>query len=90
MTKIFKDFDQAYKAMPACLIGACDDYVGITTEARRDNEDPMALLRNLVSTELDLIDEGEEAAENYTKRQVASIRRYHAKLCESTGYKVEP
>ena len=54
--------------IPTCLIGAVDDATTLD-EARW-----------LARIELDLIEEGEEAAADYTPREVAVIRRFAAEV----------
>lgn len=50
---------------PACMVG------GYVDDAQDDG-----MLTHLVQIELDLIEEGQEAANYYTRREVASIRRW--------------
>lgn len=58
--KTYGAFKAAVRDMPNALIGTtCDDTAAIECQARRDCENPMAILRDLVRTELDLIEEGE-------------------------------
>ena len=78
---VFKDYEQAKRRFPKCLIGSgADDFTAIEAEAQHFGEPPMAILRGLVRTELDLIEEGQEAAEYYTKREVQTVRNYLSRL----------
>jgi hypothetical protein len=54
--------------IPTCLVGAVDDATTLD-EARW-----------LARIELDLVEEGEEAADDYTPRDVAAIRRFAAEV----------
>lgn len=79
--KTYKTLAAAFRDMPAC-ISTCDDPVGIEIEARRNRENPLAILRDLVRTELDLIEEGEiECSQVETK----AVRDYWSRLCESVN-----
>lgn len=80
--KTYATLKAALRDMPNCLIGtSCDDVVGIEGDSRRDCENPLALLRDLVRTELDLIEEGET---DYGPQQKKWIRNYWLRLCAST------
>jgi len=60
-----RDFATLRNAMPACLVGSgCDD--------ARTVED----LAFGARIELDLIEECQDGTEHYTKREIASIRRF--------------
>ncbi len=50
---------------PACLVGGPGD------DAKTDSE-----LVDVTQTQLDLIDEGQDGTEHYTKREIAAIRRW--------------
>ena len=57
--KTYKTLGAAIKGMPSCLSGSrCDDSLAIEMQGRRDAENPLAILRDLVRIELDLIHEG--------------------------------
>jgi uncharacterized protein YlaI len=79
--RTYKTYAAAVKDMPTCC--AVDDVSGIEAQAERDCESPIALLRDMVRTELDLIDEGEEAAGDYNARQRRSLYNYWLQLCGS-------
>ena len=76
---LFGNYNQAVKAMPRCLVGEIDDDA-IALEATANADPPLAVLRDLVRVECDLIDEGHDATEHYTPREVAAVRRYLQRL----------
>lgn len=80
--KTYGSFKAAIGDMPKCLVGSsCDDSVGIETEAKANAENPLHILRDLVRTEIDLIEEGEA---EYNQPQQRIIRGYYARLCASS------
>jgi hypothetical protein len=79
--RTYRKLTAAIADMPSCLVGGnCDDAVAIEAQAKRDAENPLAILRDLVRTELDLIDEGEA---NYGPQQKRWIRNYWLRLIAS-------
>ena len=75
MTQKLTRFIRVAKKMPRCLSDtSCGDLMGIESEAERNCENPIHILRDLVQSELDLIDEREV---DYCADDVASIRKYH-------------
>lgn len=69
MSKQITTMKSAQRAMPLCLVGtSCDD------------ASSLAELRHLVRCEIDLIEEGEDAANDYSRQDLAAIRRYYARL----------
>ena len=80
--RTYKTLKAAIKDMPSCLTGShCGDALAIAMQARRDAENPLAILRDLVRTELDLIDEAEV---DYGREQKKWIRNYWNRLITST------
>lgn len=79
--KTYSTFKSAVRDMPNCLADtACGDVVGIETQARRDCENPIAILRDLVRVELDIYDEGES---DLGPQQARWARSYWDRLCGS-------
>ena len=79
--RTYKTLKAAVKDMPNCLRGSsCDDSLAIEIQGRRDAENPLAILRDLVRAELDLIDEGET---DYGRSQKVWIRNYWERLLSS-------
>lgn len=79
--RTYRTLRSALMDMPSCLTsGLCDDEVGIAAQAKRDAENPLAILRDLVKIEIDLIEEGEA---DYGPQQRRWIRNYHTRLCAS-------
>ena len=73
--KTYASLREAFAHLPICLIGSSvDDESGIAAEAGRNAENPLAILRDLVQVELDLIAEGEVA---YLKKDTRAIEVYH-------------
>lgn len=79
MSKItfYKTLDDAVKKCPSSV--DCD-VVGIKSQAKQDCENPLAIWRDLVRTELDLIAEGEVKV---TDKQKKAIENYYANLVAS-------
>jgi len=76
--KTYVSFRQAIEDMPKCLVGSsCDDDTAIASQAARDAENPLHILRDLVRVELDLIEEGEA---EYNMPQRRMIRSYYDRL----------
>ena len=79
--KTYKTLKAAIRDMPNCLTGSsCGDAKAIAMQSHRDAENPLAILRDLVRTELDLIDEEKV---NYGPEQKKWIWNYWNRLCAS-------
>jgi hypothetical protein len=79
MTRIrfFRDLDDAVRYCPASI--DCD-VVGIKVQAKRDCENPLAIWRDMVRVEIDLVEEGEVRMNH---RSLTALRNYYDSLCGS-------